>query len=121
MAEFDLAALKPADAEWKSGPDPKDNPATEWLRASYAEGKAKQVPVPAGQARAVVAMLRQAANLTSIGLSVRVVIGTDEFSPDAEFWKELEKQPARKVHVKFLGKDKKKYAPRQPKTVDASE
>lgn len=119
MAEFDFGSLKPADAEWKSGPDPKDNPATEWLRASYAEKKAKQVPVPASQARAVVAMLRQASQLTGLGVSVRVVVGTDEFAPDPDFWKELEKAPTRKVHVKFVGKDKKQYKPRQPKAVSA--
>jgi len=117
MAEFDFAALKPADSEWKSGPDPKDNPATEWLRASYQERKPKQVTVPAAQARPIVAMLRQASQLTGLGVSVRVVVGSDEFAPDAEFWKELEKAPTRKVHVKFVGKDKKQYKPRQPKAV----
>lgn len=121
MADFDFSSLAPTDAEWKTGPDPKDNPAVEWLRASHAARKAKQVPVPAAQARAVVAMLRQASQITGLGVSVRVVVGTDEFAPDPEFWKQLEQHPTRKVAVKFFGKDKKQYKPREKKNVPAAE
>lgn len=104
MATFDLNSVTPEPATWQTST--ADNPAVAWLQASFDAKEARQVNVPASQARAVVNMLYGASRVTGLGVSIRIKVGKDEFSTSTELWKEIEKLKERAVTVKFRGKTK---------------
>jgi hypothetical protein len=105
---LDLTALKTADAVWTTGASQVDNPACEWLRESFATGKAKSVTLEAGNAKELVNMLRSASVATLIGCRIRVSVNGEEFSTNKELWESLEKKPKIKVHVIFKGAERVK-------------
>lgn len=75
------------------------SPVVDWLRESYREDKGKAVPVPSqAHADALVGLLRAAAARLKIGVKILVVNGDGDS----------------KV-VKFLGKEKRKYNPKDDK------
>lgn len=104
MAQLDLANLAPEKATWQTSTN--DNPAAAWLRESFEAKEARQVNVPASQARAVVNMLNGACRITGLGVSIRVVVGKEEFTTSTELWEQVEKLKDRVVTVKFRGKVK---------------
>lgn len=104
MATFDLSSVSPEPATWQTST--ADNPAVAWLQGSFDSKEARQVNVPASQARAVVNMLYGASRVTGLGVSIRIKVGKDEFSTSTELWKEIEKMKDRAVTVKFRGKVK---------------
>jgi hypothetical protein len=113
---LDLSALKPADAEWKSGAAEVNNPACEWLRESFATGKAKSLPIDAGNAKELVNMLRSASVATKIGCRIRVNVKGEDFSTNKELWTALEKTPKVRVHVVFKGAERVKRARKAAQT-----
>lgn len=104
MAKVDLSALAPQAATWVETAE--TNPAIAWLEESYAAKAARQIPVPASQAKDVVNMLNAAAKTANKGVQVRVVIGSDEHVPSKELWTAVEKLKDRQIVVKYRAKDR---------------
>lgn len=73
-----------------------NTPVPGWLRESYESGKAKSVTLPHEQAKALIAMLRVAANRAGIG--VKIV---------------PENAGGGNTRVKFQGKPRRAYTPRK--------
>ncbi len=117
MAKFDLSALSPesADDDAFKSEATKDNPAREWLRASYESDAARQVKVPATQVRAVHNMLHNAARDLNIGCAVRFQWDGKTHTVSKETWETVKGLGGKHVTVIFRGKDRVSR-PRKPKT-----
>lgn len=108
MAKFDASALAPesADDGAFASAASKDNPAVAWLRASYEEDTAKQVKVPANQARTVHNMLHNAAKTLNVGCAVRLSFDGKTHTVSKETWEAVKALGGRQVTVIFRGKDR---------------
>ncbi|HEY6020731.1 MAG TPA: hypothetical protein VIY48_12795 [Candidatus Paceibacterota bacterium] len=104
---MDFNSLKPSDAEWVEPTSEKDNPAVEWLKAAFTAGTARQLPdLTPDDARKVVNMLNAAGALANLGVSIRIVVGKDEFATSTELWKQIEAKKVKAVTVKFRAKER---------------
>lgn len=118
MANIDFTALKPQAAEWTNPVE--TNPAIEWLTESFNAGAARQITVPASQAKDLVYMLNSAGKTADIGVSVRVVIGRDEHVPSKELWEAVAKLKERQITVKYIGKKRVRRPRAAATTVQAT-
>lgn len=108
MATVKIGDLKPESADesaFKSEAT-KDNPAIEWLRASYQEDAARQVKVPANQVRAVHNMLHNAARELKVGCAVRLQWDGKTHTVSKDTWEAVKGLGGKHVTVIFKGKDR---------------
>lgn len=108
---LDFGNIKPETVD--SLVAPKENPTANWIVESFETGTAKQVHIPATDARALVGMLNRAATELDMGVSVRVRVGGTEFVTNKGFWADLDNhakdyqtqsgEPLM-VHVRFQAK-----------------
>lgn len=104
---FDLTKIKPEAAEWVA--PTVDNPAREWVRDSFDnDGAARQIPVPADQAKTVVNMLNVGAKLEELGVAIRIRIGNEEFAASTELWDAVDKLGDKTVTIKYRGRKRAK-------------
>ena len=99
---LDFGSLKPAKAEWVS--PSQDNPTVPWLRESRETDTARQVSLPAKEAHGLVNLLNTGAKTADLGVSIRVVVGGEEYVPSKELWETVDKMGTKLVAVKFKAK-----------------
>jgi len=90
----------------------QSNPFTDWLSSSYTDGKGRMVKVPNEQVTKVTYLLNRAAK--DLGIGCRIVLEVDGKTVSKT---DLEKVSNKKhVAVKFQGKERKQYTPRERKS-----
>lgn len=114
---MDFGSLKPEASTIVTAT--QDNPTVPWLHESFETGQARQVTVPASEAKALHNLLSSGATLASLGVKIRVNDGKTDHVPSKELWETLEQAPKNaKVVVKFQAKIR---TARPRKGTDASE
>lgn len=123
---FDLNALSIEDTEF-SAPE-KVNPVVPWLENADRSKTAKQVVVPATEARHIVTLLVKGAEEIKRGVSVRIAVAGTEYASSKEFWTNLKSvtEKYQKEHngevpnvtVKFKTKERS-YRPRKAAAPEA--
>lgn len=94
----------------------QDNPFTEWVAASYQDGKGRAVTVPNENAKKTEYLIRQAAEDLSLG--VRVVFMVDGSPVEKAALKDLHRR--KNVKVMFQGQKKRAYSPRRRKSAEGT-
>jgi hypothetical protein len=119
-AKFDPTALtvEAADDNAFVTAAVKNNPACEWLRASYESEQSRQVKVPANQVRTVYNMLQGAAKSLNVGCAIRLQWDGKTHTVSKETWEMVKGLGGKHVTILFRAKDRV-ARPRQAKVVES--
>lgn len=112
---MDFGTLKPETSTIVTATT-ADNPTIPWLQVSYETNQARQVTVPASEAKSLHSLLIHGATAADLGVKIRINDGTNDLVPSKDLWATLEKaSKTSKVIVKFQAKERTKRS-RKPKS-----
>lgn len=107
---MDFTSLKPTAAEWVDHTSEANNPAVEWLKESFNatpgdKGAPRMIPgLAPDDARKAARMLVVAGEIANLGVSIRIVVGENEYASSKELWDTLESKNVATVGLKFRAK-----------------